>query len=174
MDNLGAGLSAAGTALSAVGSIQEGNATYKASKAAAKAVKEGAKFEAAQLNRNAGQQRATAQREAIEQRRAGRLAQSRALAVAGASGAGVSDVDVTNLVSDLAADGEYNALTALYNGEEQALGMEDQAKGVMYNAKQEARSYKAKGKAAKSAGYMTALGTAIEGATSFLEKYGGN
>lgn len=72
--------------------------------------------EAAQYERTAGTERASSQREAIEERRLARLASSRALAVAAAGGGGASDPTVINRMADLHAEGEYNAMTAMFEG----------------------------------------------------------
>lgn len=99
----------------------------KGSMDAGAAQQESANYIAEQEETAAGQERATAQREAIEQRRQARIASSRALAVAGASGAGVTDPTVTNIVGDIAGEGEYRALTALYRGEDRARKLETDA-----------------------------------------------
>ena len=162
-----------GTLVSAFGSIFSGNAQSKAAKAAAKNTKNAAKFEAAQYNQAAGQERASSQRAAIEARRQGRLKQSRAVAVAAASGAGASDPTVMNIIADLAGEGEYNALTALYNGEESARGLEMKAKAAMFQGKSDASAYKSMSKAYKTNGYLEGVGTMLSGSASFFEKYGG-
>src|SRR3990172_2605978 len=98
-----------GTAVSTVGQIQAGNAARKS-----------ANFQAAQMNQQAGQERATSQRAAIEQRRAARIAASRATALAAASGGGATDPTVLNILGDIKTEGEYNALSAMFGGEERA------------------------------------------------------
>ena len=75
-----------------------------------------AEEEALQLERRAGESRATSQREAIEERRQSRLAVSRTQAVAAASGGGASDPDVVERIADIEGEGEYNFLRALYEG----------------------------------------------------------
>lgn len=136
------------------------------------------KTEALQLEQNAGQERASSQRSAIEQRRSARYMQARLRALAAASGAGASDPTVVNLDADIAAAGEYGALTAMYEGETRASGME-------YGAK----IARKEGKAARLAGYVGAASKAVSsyfggagggggstllsGASSWYEKYGG-
>lgn len=87
----------------------------------------GASSDARQLRRLAGQDRATSQRAANEERRRARLLESRARAVAAKSGAGVSDPTVINLMADLSAEGEYRALTRMYEGETGAQSLETYA-----------------------------------------------
>lgn len=119
-----------------------------------------AKSEAAQLDYNAGQQRAASQRQAEEQRRQARLANSRLQAVAGGGG---GDVTAVNLAADLAGEGELRALTALYEGEDRAAGMEAQA-----DARRKA------GKAARTAGYLGAVSSVLSASgEGMFKKYGG-
>lgn len=139
------------TALSAVGEMQQ-----------AEAAQDAADFTAAQQDQQAGQQRAIAQRKAIEQRRQTGVLESQALAAAGASGAGVSDPTVVNELADIKRVGEFNALTALFQGEESATGLE-----------MAASSARRTGIASQQAGRLSAAGTAIGGATSFYDRYGG-
>lgn len=72
----------------------------------------------------AGEERAASQRGAIEQRRQGRYVRSSAVAQAAASGAGVSDPTVTNIIGDIDQEAEYRALTELYQGESAARNLE--------------------------------------------------
>lgn len=85
---------------------------------------------AADADRAAGQERASAQREAIERQRKGRLLASEARAKGGASGA---VIDPTT-EADILSVGKLNALTALYAGEERAVGLEREAEMARYSA----------------------------------------
>lgn len=165
-------LSGIGTLLSAFSSFKEGTNTSKAYKAAANSSVKNAKFEADQLNRQAGQERAASQRQAIEEKRAANKAINRAKLLAASSGAGATDPDIINIVGNIAAEGEYNALARLYTGEETARGLEDQAAAVIYNGKSEAAGYKSYAKAYKSAATGEGIGTLLSGGVSFFEKYG--
>jgi hypothetical protein len=120
-----------------------------------------AKSEALQLEQQAGQDRASSQRAAGEQRRSARYLQSRVQALAAASGAGASDPTVVNLIGDIAGEGEFRALSALYEGESSARGME-------YGA----RLARKTGKAAATASYLKAGSTLLGGASSWYDKYG--
>lgn len=77
-----------------------------------------------QLDAQAGQQRAAGQRRAQEQRRRSALAASNLQARAGGGGL---DPSILGLTGDIAGEGEYNALTNLYEAEETARGAEGQA-----------------------------------------------
>lgn len=119
----------------------------------AASIQNGASSDAAQLRRMAGSERATAQRASIEERKRVRLLESRARAVAASSGAGASDPTVLNVMADLEAEGEYRALTRLYEGETAAGSLELEAKE---------RKRAARGKA---------ISTILDGASTFASKY---
>lgn len=146
-------ISTAGTLLSTLGSISQGKSASVA-----------AKYEAEQLEQKAGQERAASQRKAIEMRRRAGIAESRALALAAASGGGASDPTITNLMAGIAGEGELAAQTAIYEGEERARGAEMGAEAKRYE-----------GKSAKRAGYLSAGATLLSGAaklgTGLTAKY---
>jgi hypothetical protein len=143
-------LLAAGTALSAGGSILGAN-----SEAAA------LRSQAAQLDAQAGLERASSQRQAIDEKRQAKLAASRGLAIAAASGGGADDPSVVNALAGIEGEGEYRALTALYNGDQTALGMEDEAKAKRAGAK-----------SVKTAGYLKAAGSILSSGASIYDRYG--
>jgi hypothetical protein len=149
---LAAPLMIASTVLSAAGTISAGNAARGA-----------ANFEAAQMTQKAGQERATAQRSAIEQRRRANLTNSRAQAVAAASGGGAADPTVTNLMTDITGRGEYNALSEIFSGEEKARGFEMGASARRYEGAQ-----------ARQASLISAGGTILSSASTLYSKYGDN
>lgn len=136
-------------------------AAGKAEQQAANARAQGLEHQAAQARQVAGQERATSQRAAIEQRRRGRLLSSRALAVAAASGAGAGDPTVENILGGIGAEGEFRALSELFIGEERARGLETQADLRIFESEQERRA----GKAARSASRLAA-GAQILGGTA--------
>lgn len=142
--------SAAATAVSAVGSIMSGKAQDSASR-----------FQAGQMKQQAGQERAAAQRTAIEQRRQAGLANSRVKALAAASGGGATDPSVINIETANAGAGEYNALSALYQGEEKARGLEMGAGARLYEGSQ-----------AKRAGLIKGGSGLLSAGSSMFEKYG--
>ena len=92
-------------AVSAISTIAQGNQA-----------KAGADFQARQMREMANREEAISQREAIERRREAAYESSRARAVAAASGAGADDVTVNQLIAGVETQGEYNALSALYEG----------------------------------------------------------
>lgn len=140
-------LSVASGVIGVVSAISQGNAAEK-----------NAQWQAKQLEARAGQERASAQRMALEERRQARLAMSRAQAVAGG---GAGDESVLELTGDIAGEGEYNALTSIYEGEESARGRETQAMGL-----------RAEGKAARRASLWKAAGSALGTASTMYDRYG--
>lgn len=139
----------ASTALSAGGAIMGGNAADSA-----------ARSEGAQLDYAAGQQRASGQRAAIEQQRQAKLQTSRLQAVAGGGG---GDVTAVNMAADLAGEGEYRALSALYDGEGKAHGLEVQATAT-----------RNMGAAKQKAGYIGAVSSVLSSGAQYgmYKKYG--
>lgn len=109
------------------------------------------------MRQQAGQVRASAQREALEQGRQTRLLLSRQQALAGGS---ASDPGVVALASNLAAEGELRAATSLYEGEEQAQGMEFGADMRRWQGRQARRAgnIRAVSSVLSSAGGMSRFG----------------
>ena len=140
----------ASTVFSVAGQQSEGRAAQQA-----------ANFEAAQRDQAAGQTRASSQREAEDQRRQARLVNSKLQANAGGGGL---DTGVVNMAADITGEGEYRALSALYEGEESARGLEmgaDQAR--------------ARGKAARKAANFKTVSTLFSaGSNTLYSNYGGN
>lgn len=135
------------TIMSASGALQQG-----------REAKAQAYSQASQLDASAGQDRASAQRAAAEQRRQAKLAQSALQARAGGGGL---DAGVVTLDTGIEGEGEYRALTALFQGEEQARGKEFAASNA-----------RATGDAQKRASRTRAFSSILSGATMY-SKYGG-
>lgn len=113
------------------GTLLDAGGTILGSRSQAKDLKR----QANQFDDMAGNTRASSQRAAREERRQARLAASRGLAVAAASGGGASDPTVVNMMADLEGEGEYRALSAMYEGETQARQYEAEAKARRKEAK---------------------------------------
>lgn len=141
----------AGAALSAGGTIVGANNEAKELRS-----------EANQLDANAGQERAVSQRRAIEEKRQSRLAASRALAVAAASGGGASDPTVVNAIANLEGEGEYRALSSLYEGNVAGDDLERQAAARRREAKN-----------TKKASLFKAGSTILGAGSSMFDRYGG-
>jgi hypothetical protein len=127
------------------------------------AAQQSAEFIALEDEQAATNSRGASQRAAEEERRQGLLAQSRATALAAASGGGADDPTVVKIISNIAGESEYRALTALYQGEDRARAYEN-----------DASLRRAGGGEAMRAGQIAASGTLIQGGSSLLSRYGGN
>lgn len=121
-----------------------------------------------ELDANAAQ--VEAQQRAAGERKKSRYLRSRALAVAGASGGGVSDPTISNILTGIDVEGEMNALNAMWSGDTTASGLRTSA-----------RMTRSEGRSAKRAGYTSAFTTALSGGMDFAEdnptffkKYGGD
>jgi len=133
--------------------------------------KASADFQAAQLQQNAGQAQASAQRSAYDAGRQTDYANSRALAVAASSGGGASDPTVVNLMARNAGEGAYRQAVALYGGDEKARLMNMQADAKEFEgANTEANSNQVAGSQLFKAG-STLLGSLGRNA-SLLARFG--
>lgn len=114
------GLEFIGPLIAAAGSIAGGVAANN-----------NAKFEAQQMEMRAKEETAASQRDAIAKRREGSLINSRAQAVAAASGAGAGTdaPTIVKLMSQTSGEAEYNAQSSLYGGKSRSAGLMDSAKG---------------------------------------------
>lgn len=108
-----------GTGLSAAGTIAQG-----------KAERDNQNFIAKQEEAKAKEEFAASQREADQSRREANLAQSRQQAIAASSGggAGAEAPTIVRLMSDTAGQGELNAASSMYGGQQRAAGLRDSAK----------------------------------------------
>lgn len=158
-------LQLAGTASSLWGSM-EGSRIARAGAARAQVT---AEFNAWNLERQAGIALALAQREAMEERRLGDIAASRALAVAAASGGGVQDPTIVRLLASTKGEAAYRASVALYEGEERGRQLRHEATFERIGGAEAL----AEGKARSRAYTLQGLGTAARGGVSLYAKYGG-
>ena len=168
-----------GTIMQVGGMMQQRSAAKAAAEAArvqAENVARVREFEAEQQRVAAGQEQASAQRAALEEERRGRLIASRALAVAGASGGGVSDPTIINLLADLEGESAYRSAVSIYQGEDRARQLRMGADASTYEAavtrqggEMRAAAYRMQ---ARQAGFGAA-GTLMSGGSKLLEKYGG-
>lgn len=132
-------------------------------------------YQAEQMRVNAGQERAAAQRDAEEQRRGARLAGSRATALVAAGGGDTTDPTVVDILSGIDGEGEYRALTAMYQGEERARGLESGAAARSFEAKAAKRQANSQAIGTLFSGFSKAFmpsGTALAGGNSLMAKYG--
>lgn len=99
---------------------------------------------AAQLESDAKQSVAVAQKQGFEQQRQARLLASRALAVAAAGGGSASDPTVANLIGDIKGEGAYRQAVAVYQGEAQSQKQLAEAANVRLGVQQAEKAYKTK------------------------------
>lgn len=129
-----------------------------------------AQVQARQMEVNAGQEQAASQRQAIEQRRKGMVMASRLRAVMGASGAGIDE----NLLASVQGEGDYNAATALYGGDEKARGLRNQAALTRWSGESGVGMGAFDRSAQDSAADATLIGGIARTGLSFAAKYGGD
>lgn len=157
--------SVAGTALQYQGYQQAAEAARVAGRRANVA----AQFEAEQLEQQAGQVFAASQRNAMEEKRRADLLASRALALAAASGGGVSDPTVVNVIAGLKSEGSYRAAVALYRGQDEARKLRTGASARRFEG-----AVAEEGGILEGAGYETmAASSLLQGASSLFSRYGG-
>lgn len=122
-----------------------------------KADEKAAALESAQMERRAQIERAMSQRDALEERRQARLVQSALQARAGGGGP-----DIERISGDIAAEGEYRALSALYAGETGARSSE-------FAASQRRQ----RGQDASRAGRIGQMSTLLSAASKMYGNFGG-
>ena len=145
LSSLGPIASVGGTLLSAKSAID--NANYQ---------KSVANVEAQALKQKANEDAAAAERRQITQQRQTDLALSRARALSAASGGTASDPGEVNLEGRIAQEGDYNALSSLYEGLAASRADRYQADIDLF-----------KGRTAQQAAPMAAFGTILSGLSSF-------
>lgn len=125
-------------------------------------------FEAAQLEQNAGQDVAASQRNAQNAQRQSQIIQSRALAVAGASGASPSDPSIAKIMADLAKEGQLAVESHLYQGNESARQGALQAKVKRYQGDQAEAGLAVSASSALATGRANVTTTLLSGASNVL------
>lgn len=129
------------TAFSMASQVSQGRAARKA-----------ADSEASQISDNARRAREEGQSRADEVLRQTNRQMSDAQAIQGGSGFSASDAQALKQVGDIAGAGKFNELAQLYQADNQATGMEGQARAV-----------KQSGRRAQRASYLGAVSTAFSG-----------
>lgn len=110
-----------------------------------------------ELQQKGNQDAAAAERAQIAENRRTQLTESRVQALAAASGGAATDTGVINLEGQIAKQGSYNALSALYNGQAQRQADVYQGQIDLFQGQQ-----------AVGAAPMTALGTVLGGIGRFV------
>lgn len=161
MNAIGAGINAGTSFLGALQTIRGGAAA-----------KDAADYQATQLRQNAGTAEAVGQRQALDVDQQTAMIQSRALAVAAASGGGASDPGVINIMAQNAAEGAYRKAMALYNGEDKARLLNMQADATEYEGKV-AKSNAMVSGALQGVGGVANLMTSRARGASLYQRFGG-
>lgn len=130
--------------------------------------------EAIQLDEGAKADRASGQRDAVEAMRRAQLSKSRAIAVAGASGASALDPSVINLVAGFDSEGELAANTILYNANEAGKAKEyggmlarNQGRDAKRGGVIQGEAYNYAGESAQKAARANSNATILSGVSSF-------
>ena len=134
-------LTVVGTGLSMVSRIQQGKYEQAA-----------AELEARNAEAQGKEELAASQRTAQDKRREAKLAESRAIAIAAGSGAGVTNPTVIDILEETAGRGEYIAQTELYGGKSRKAGYYDKAAAARFRGKQ-----------AKTGSIFDAIATGVSG-----------
>jgi len=140
-------IAAGATVLSAVNQHKAGKEQNKAYQ-----------FDAKVATQQAQQERAAAQRDALDARRQGMILASRAQAAAASSGAGALDPTVVNVIGGLQGGAEMAGLASMYQGASRGRALENQAVVSRFTGKQ-----------AQTAGMYSAFNTLLSGASSFAD-----
>lgn len=111
---------------------------------------------------------ASAQRNAFEENRKADLVQSRALAVAAASGGSASDPSIVNMISQIHGEGVYRAGIALYEGEAKARKLRVQGEAYALEGDNAAVA----GLNRQQAYRVKAIGSTAKGVASLYSRYG--
>lgn len=154
-------IAVAGLALQTYGAIQ----AYRDSKEIAGRKRAFAQFDANMLEQQAGQEIAASQRVAFNEDRQSKLVQSRALALAAASGGSATDPTVLRIISGIASEGAYRQNVALYQGEEKARQMRLTAEAERITGEISARSSESQGRSilTQTAGSMFGQAASLYG-----------
>lgn len=154
LSSLGSFLTSSGTMQNVAGGATALSGLLGASNASNQAKQQAALYgqQASTLRTQANNVNAAAQMSARDETSKARQAASTALANAAASGGGASDVSVVNNIADIAQQGQLNNMTTLWNGEQQANQLKNQANVL------DAQASIAK-KSARSSGLASILGT---------------
>ena len=120
-----------------------------------KAGQEQAKAQQLFADRQADEEQAAGQRAAAEETRKAKFAQSRLMAVAGASGSGVSDPGVMDIWGDIEQEGRYNSAVTQTMAKQRADGINYQASLDRWKADSNAKI-----------GKIGAIGTILGGVAS--------
>ncbi len=154
-----------GTAATVAGTLYAGQAGQDQAAAQVDYQNQTAQLEATQLQSRAGEERAAANKEAQDQRRRTAYVISKQVAGAAASGGGVNNATILDIIGDTAQQGAFDALTTRAGGENRARGYLDQAKVTKWSAARQGELTIAKADSAYTGSILEAIGSGAEGLT---------
>lgn len=157
-------LRAAGSFMQAYGAFEQG----RAARIAGERARYAAEFQAWQADEQGKLAIAIAQRRAMEERRQTDIMASRALAVAAASGGGVSDPTIINMLAKAKGEGAYRAQVALYEGEAKARELRLSAAASRVSGAEAVVD----GIRTETGYQLSGLGSLVRGGASLYQKYG--
>lgn len=165
-DMLGLGLEAGSTILNVGAQLAKGNyaRTVAARRQAA------GEYEAKQLEAEAGQSVGVGMRAAQDETLKTLYANSKAMALVGASGAGASDPTVMNVIARTAGEGAYRSAVAMYEGEAQARLDRMKAAALRYQGQVGAEDAASAYRMSRTGALATAFTGGVKG-LSMYEKY---
>ncbi len=132
--------------------------------------RQAATFQAQQFQENAAGDIAAAQRQAIDAGQKADLVRSSAVARAAGGGVNAGTGSALTNQAEIVNRGRQNGLLDLWQGQNQATGLLNQAQGVRYTGDMDVLA----GQEAQSASYLNAASTIAGGGTSLLKLYGGS
>jgi hypothetical protein len=118
-------------------------------------------YSASLLSQEAGQSVASGIQGAIQDRRRAAYVASSARAKIAGSGLTTTGTSAISTVGQIRGEGEYRALTSLYQGSDRALELNVRGAGLQDE-----------GDAAQKAGWISGISSVLTGGTSFYDKYG--
>lgn len=164
MTALSVGMTAAGAGMSAMSTIAGGGAAAQIGAAKRQA----AEFQALQLTDNAAGEIAGASRQSIDIQNKTNLLRSSAVASAAAGGVVTTSGSALQNEGEIVARGRNESALAMFNGQNRATGLLNQAAGVRYTGELE----KEEGEYEKKASYLKAASTIASAGGSIFKMYG--
>lgn len=167
MASLTGGLLLASTASSIMGQQQAGSQAKKISKIQAGQLEENANL----LDYSANATEATGINAASTEKRKAKLIESRILALNAADGGSSTDKNIAELLANTSAEGEYNALNAIYEGSSRATQIRNEA----ISNRNQAKITRYTGKETKKAANIESMNTLVRASSKgygFYNKYG--
>ena len=140
-----------------------------AEKAAGEAKGKAADFTAQMMRVRGGQEFAASQRDMLNEKKKEKLVQSALQARAAAQG-GASDPSVVKMAGDIAAEGKYRQMTALYKGQDIQNYLENAARIKNFEGAEFRRAGEVAKRGARMQAFTSLLG-GFENAGSFFKKY---